>query len=111
MRGEPTMVEVGLFGGRGRVLVWDLLEGRQAGPFVAVLACALEPGGSVGAHRQEQFPEIVVGLAGVGRARVDGVRQELGPGQVVWLPLGSVLELENLSSEQPLSYLILKARA
>jgi quercetin dioxygenase-like cupin family protein len=110
VRDVPDLVHVDLFGGKGQVLVRDLLRGARAGPFVAVLACELEAGGSVGTHRQEHCPEIVVCTAGRGRARVDGAPIELGPGAVVWLPLGSVLSLENLSGDEALAYLIVKAR-
>jgi quercetin dioxygenase-like cupin family protein len=82
-----------------------------ADPFIAVLACELEAGGSVGRHRQEQFPEIVVCTDGRGQAHVDGAAHAMVPGTVVYLPLGSVLELANGSADQPLSYLIIKARA
>lgn len=99
-----------LFGGAGAVTVWNLLGRRRAEPFTAALACELEPGGSVGRHLQEHFPEIVVGLEGEGRALVDGAPQPLGPGDVAHLPRGSILAIENLSSETPLRYLIIKAR-
>ncbi|MEZ4238910.1 MAG: cupin domain-containing protein [Myxococcota bacterium] len=105
----PTWEHRGLFGGQGLVTVRDLLRGRPAPPFPAVLGCTLSPGGSVGRHRQEQFPEIVVGLAGDGEAEVDGVAWPLGPGDVVHLPLGSVLSLRNRSAAEPLEYLIVKA--
>lgn len=100
-----------LFGGRGSVHVWDLLAGAPAPPFSAVLWCALDPGGSVGRHVQEHFPEIVVGLDGEGEARVDGVAHPLAPGDVVHLPLGSVLAIQNRSPDEPLHYLIVKAQA
>jgi quercetin dioxygenase-like cupin family protein len=106
---DPDFVQRGLFGGKGRVRVRDLLKGAFAEPFTAVLACELEPGGSVGPHVQEHFPEIVVCTAGAGRAWVDGRTAELTPGAVVWLPLGGVLSLENLSRDEALSYLIIKA--
>lgn len=100
-----------LFGGKGAVVVWDLLGRASADPFTAVLWCALEPGGSVGRHVQEHFPEILIGLDGQGEARVGDTTHPLMPGDVVHLPLGAVLSIENLSSEEPLSYLIIKARA
>ena len=106
----PADVRAGLFGGRGAVRVWSLLRGA-AEPFTAVLSCELEPGGSVGRHVQEAFPEIVVGLEGEGEATVDGEPRPLGGGDVVYLPLGSVLAIENRSSERPLAYLIVKARS
>lgn len=106
---EPHRQEA-LFGGEGSVFVWDLLGSKKAAPFGAVLACELEAGGRVGRHVQEHMPEIVIGLSGDGVAIVDGDAQELGPGAVVHLPLGSVLAIENVSPEMPLRYLIIKAR-
>ena len=111
MLAEPTLVHDALFGGRGRVKVWDLMGATRVGPFVAVLACELEPLGLVGAHVQEGFAEIVIGSSGLGRAQVDGVAYELRPGAVVALPLGSVLSIENQSDSEPLAYLIVKAKA
>ncbi len=101
-----------LFGGRGTVQVWNLLAEfeRAPEPFTAVLSCELDPGGSVGRHVQEQFPELVIGLAGDGEARVDGAARPLGPGDVVHLPRGAVLELHNRSDADALRYLIIKAR-
>lgn len=100
-----------LFGGKGAVVVWDLLGRASAEPFTAVLWCALEPGGSVGRHVQEQYPEIIVGLDGEGEASVGDATHPLLPGDVVHLPLGAVLSITNRSSAEPLSYLIVKARA
>jgi quercetin dioxygenase-like cupin family protein len=97
-----------LFGGRGEVQVWSLLE-AAAEPFTVILSCELSAGGSVGNHVQQQYPEVVVGLGGRGQASVDGRVRPLGAGDVVHVPLGSVLALEN-SGEEPLRYLIIKAR-
>ena len=107
---HPSFVRTDLFGGRGEVRVSNLL-GASADPFMAVLACSLAPGGSVGRHVQEEFPQIVVGLSGNGEAVVDGTAHDLGPNDVVFLPLGSVLSLANRSETEPLRYLIVKARA
>jgi quercetin dioxygenase-like cupin family protein len=100
-----------LFGGRGAVRVWNLAphQGPRA-PFAAVLACELDPGGSVGTHVQEHFPEIVIVIAGRGTARVNGSDRVLEPGTLVELPLGETLALENGSASEPLRYLIIKAR-
>ncbi len=97
-----------LFGGSGEVKVYDLLR-TPAPPFSAVLSCELEPAGSVGAHRQQRDPEIVIGLGGHGEADVNGVVQSLEPGCVVYLPFGATLAIRNLSSTEPLGYLIVKA--
>ncbi|MEZ4454432.1 MAG: cupin domain-containing protein [Nannocystaceae bacterium] len=99
-----------LFGGVGEVLVWDLLGADAAPPFTAILRCELAPGGHVGRHVQQAFPEIVVGLGGVGEAKIGGIAHRLAVGDVVYLPLGEVLELRNLGPEAPLHYLIVKAR-
>ena len=100
-----------LFGGKGTVLVWDLLGQTRIAPFEAVLACELEAGGSVGEHVQQAFPEIVICTEGVGEAHVDGQPFEPRPGRVVPLPHGQTLRLTNLSASEPLRYLIIKAAA
>ena len=105
----PPFVRESLFGGCGRVLVWNLLGRRAAPPFTAVLSCVLEEKGRVGRHVQDEYDEIIVGLTGYGEARVDGKPQPFGPGAVVYLPLGSALELVNEAPDKELRYLIIKA--
>jgi quercetin dioxygenase-like cupin family protein len=107
--GNPDRREA-LFGGAGEVLVWNLMGGADLPPFTAVLACELAPGGRVGTHRQEHYPEIVVVTGGEGTAELDGEACPIGLGTVIALPLGSTLALTNGSAEQPLRYLIVKAR-
>ncbi len=106
---RPTDVRSNLFGGSGDVSVSSLLDADRA-PFAAVLWCELAPGASVGRHVQQEFPEIVIGLDGDGTATVDSAPYSLGQGDVVHLPLGSVLSIENRSGERSLTYLIVKAR-
>lgn len=98
-----------LFRGHGSVHIWDLLGASQAPPFQAVLWCELEAGGAVGKHRQQEHPEIVIGLSGSGRISVDEQTYTFGPGVSVFLPLGSLLSI-NAATEGPLVYLIIKAR-
>lgn len=98
-----------LFGGKGEVLVWDLLGAERLHPFTAVLACELSAGGSVGRHVQSDFAEIVVFTEGEGRALVNGAPRDVGEGSVVPLPLGQTLAIENLALDRPLRYLIIKA--
>jgi quercetin dioxygenase-like cupin family protein len=109
-QGNPSR-RAALFGGTGEVLVWDLLGSTPIPPFTAALACELEAGGSVGAHVQQEFAEIVIVTEGRGVASVNGAEQPIEPGSVVALPLGKVLALRNGSSEEPLRYLIIKAVA
>ena len=106
--GKPS-VRAALFGGTGEILVWDLLGRADIAPFKAVLACELAPGGRVGTHRQEHYPEIVVVTEGEGTAELDGASCPIGVGTLLALPLGSTLSLSNRSTEQPLRYLIIKA--
>jgi quercetin dioxygenase-like cupin family protein len=87
-----------------------LLNG-EAPPFTAILSCELSPGGSVGPHVQQEFSEVVVGVEGRGEATVDGHAHALFAGDVVHLPLGSVLAIQNFADDAPLRYLIIKAQA
>ena len=98
-----------LFGGTGSVNIWNLIGGRATPPFSAVLWCELSPYGSVGRHRQQDDPEIVICIEGHGEAMVGKSAFELVPGSVVHLPLGQPLALKN-NSDKPLRYLIIKAR-
>lgn len=107
-KGDPDL-RIDLFGGRGEVRVWSLLQ-APAEPFTAVLSCELVPGGTVGRHRQEEFAEVVIGVEGVGEATVDDATLPLCAGDAVYLPLGSVLSITNRSDEVKLTYLIVKAR-
>lgn len=109
-RDRPHAVREALFGGRKAVRVWDLAP-SPATPFTAVLACELEPGASVGTHRQEHFPELVIGVEGRGSVEVNGVPSPFASGSVVQLPCGHTLALTNGSENEPLRYLIVKARA
>ncbi len=104
----PT-IRSDLFGGTGSVKLWSLLQ-SSAEPFTAVLACVLDPGGHVGRHSQQEFPEIVIGLGGSGVVTINGTKQPLGTGDCVYLPLGGVMEIKNYSDSEGLHYLIIKAR-
>ena len=92
------------------MLVWNLCVGDPQPPFGAILACELEGGGSVGAHRQQEFAEVLIVLEGAGVALVDGAPTPLQPGVVVQLALGGTLALENGTRERPLRYLIVKSK-
>ncbi len=109
-REQPHDCRQALFGGRGAVRVWSLVDSPMP-PFTATLACELEASGRVGTHVQEEYPEIVIGISGSGKAFVEGRPQPLTPGRVVELPRGYTLAIENESTDNPLRYLIIKARA
>jgi len=108
-RNRPHDVRHGLFGGQGAVRVWSLTA-RPSLPFTAVLACELEPSGRVGAHVQEQYPELVIAISGRGVVSVNDAPVPFEAGQVVELALGHTLAISNSSSTEPLRYLIIKAR-
>ncbi len=103
-------VHENLFGGQGEVRVEDLLGDAALGAFTAVLRCELAPGGNVGRHVQEHFPELVIGISGEGIARVDDAALPLVAGSVVQLPLGSTLAIDNHSDVEPLRYMIVKTQ-
>ena len=97
-----------LFGGTGTVHVWEL--GARTPPFTAVLWCELEPGGRVGAHRQDTDDEVVIVVGGEAVVYVDRRAHGCAAGSAVALPLGSILEIDNASAVEPVRYLIVKAR-
>ena len=99
-----------LFGGSGAVLVWSLCASGPRPPFGAILAFELEGSGSVGAHVQQEFAEVLIVVEGEGVARVGASPMALQPGVVLEISLGQTLALENLSPERPLRYLIIKAK-
>lgn len=109
-RNLPHDVRHGLFGGQGAVRVWAL-SARPTLPFTAVLACELEPNASVGAHVQEQYPEIVIAISGRGIVKVNDAPVAFEAGRVVELAQGHTLAIDNTSNSEPLRYLIIKARA
>jgi hypothetical protein len=109
-RNLPHDARRDLFGGSGLVRVWSLVDAPTL-PFTAVLACELDAGASVGTHRQEHFPELVIGISGTGSVVVNGIASEFAAGSVVELALGHTLAIANGSSEVPLRYLIVKSSA
>ena len=99
-----------LFGGKGRVRIWNLIPPNTThAPFTASLWCSLEAMGNVGRHLQQVYPEIIICLSGKGRISVDDASHEFQVGTQVYLPLGSVLAIQN-EGEEELEYLIIKAK-
>ena len=107
---QDPFLQHDLFGGQGEVRIWDLLGTTHLPPFEAVLACELDPGGSVGAHRQATADELLLVIEGRATAGVDGEQRHLEAGSIVALPLGSLMTLQNTDEESSLRYLIIKAR-
>ena len=104
-----TFSQKDLFGGQGEVKIWNLISGRQMPPFSAALWCELEAHGSVGRHRQQRDPEVVLCLSGVGRATIGKHSHPMREGSFLYIPFGASLSLENLG-EEILRYVIIKVR-
>ena len=105
----PSFTQSDLFGGTGSVDIWNLRQ-VLCPPFSAVLWCSLEANGDVGRHRQQDDPEIVIGVSGEGVAQVGGNEHHLICGSMVYLPLGQALSIRNTHPTTPLVYLIIKAQ-
>ena len=111
LQNRESFTRSNLFGGKGKVEIWNLLGNLGAPPFRAVLWCELEAGGSVGLHRQQHDPEIIICISGTGEAVAANQQHPLEPGKMVYLPHGAALSLRNSSSEENLQYLIIKAKS
>jgi mannose-6-phosphate isomerase-like protein (cupin superfamily) len=98
-----------LFGGHGVVRVTDLLGATVCAPFQAVLECELEAGAAVGTHLQADYAEIVIVIEGTGTIAVNDEQRTVVAGDVVALPLGATLAIDNSGQERSLRYLIVKA--
>ena len=106
---DPSSISIrqDLFGGSGRVAVATILS--ESNPFVITLWCALDIGGTVGPHRQSEYPEQIVCVSGDGEVKIDGVKRQFSAGDAHHVPLGTVLSLKNLG-DVALEYLIIKAK-
>jgi mannose-6-phosphate isomerase-like protein (cupin superfamily) len=107
MNRPPDITHENLFGGRGRVQVWNCTASKDPDPFVAVLLCTLDANGIVGRHKQKRFTESVLCLAGSGQVTCDSSVLLFSPGVSVTISSEMILSIENLS-EVPLVYTITK---
>jgi quercetin dioxygenase-like cupin family protein len=68
-----------------------LVESEESNGALSVFRCDLPVGSLVAApHSHDAFDETVYGLSGVTTFTVDGVPNEIGPGDVVFIPRGAV---------------------
>ena len=105
----PAETREHLFGGVGAVRIWNCLPPNSTDPFKAALWCELDPGGSVGRHRQTAYPEVILCVGGAGRAVIGDTTHVLVRGTLVHLPLGTSLSLHNDREDASLEYVIIKA--
>jgi quercetin dioxygenase-like cupin family protein len=83
----------------GQLAVRFLVEGRASGGSVAVFEFDVAAGAKVpAAHSHDAYEETIYGLAGIATWTVDGCRRELGPGEVLLIPRGTVHRFDNFHS-------------
>ena len=93
--------------GRGVLWCTELLgdyEKRGAG-FKFIHDNVLEPGASIGEHGHDGDEEIYVILTGRGTMKIDGVEQEVGPGDVCLTRSGHRHDLTN-RGDTPMRFLV-----
>jgi quercetin dioxygenase-like cupin family protein len=80
----------------GPLAIRFLLEGGQSGGSVAVFEFDVPAKANVPvAHSHDAYEETLYGLEGVLTWTIDGERQDVGPGEVLCIPRGTVHRFEN----------------
>jgi quercetin dioxygenase-like cupin family protein len=80
----------------GELAIRFLLEGEQSAGSVAVFEFDVPAGSKVAAaHSHDGYEETIYGLEGTLVWTVDGERNEVGPGDVLWIPRGAVHQFDN----------------
>ena len=80
----------------GELAVRFIIEGRQSGGSVAAFEFDVPAGSRVAAaHSHDGYEETIYGLEGVLTWTIDGVETEVGPGEAVFIPRGSVHRFAN----------------
>ena len=84
-------------GGKGHVLILDILEQEQLGSHCRMYAeVTLEPGCSLGVHEHRGECETYYILQGLGEYEDDGVKRQVKPGDVTVTPSGHSHGLANI---------------
>jgi quercetin dioxygenase-like cupin family protein len=80
----------------GQIVIRFLLEGQVSGGSVAMFEFDVPAGARVPIpHSHDAYEETVYGLKGVLTWTVDGIRHEVGIGEVLCIPRGAVHHFEN----------------
>ncbi len=83
----------------GQVAVRFMLEGKASGGSVAVFEFDVPAGAKVpAAHSHDGYEETIYGLEGVLTWTLDGKKIDVGPGEVLCIPRGSVHRFDNLKT-------------
>lgn len=81
----------------GPVTIRFLVEGEESGGSVAVFEFDVPAGAAVPAgHSHDAYEETVYGLEGVLTWTLDGASVQVGPGEVLLIPRGTVHRFENV---------------
>ena len=90
--GTDTKAEIRI----GQLAIRFLLEGKASGGSVAIFEFDVPAGAKVPvAHSHDAYEETIYGLEGVLAWTVDGMRSDLGPGQVLCIRRGVVHRFDN----------------
>ena len=80
----------------GQIAVRFLVEGEQTDGSVAIFEFDVPAGARVpAAHSHDGYEETLYGLEGILTWTVDGTSTEVGPGEVLHIPRGTVHRFEN----------------
>jgi quercetin dioxygenase-like cupin family protein len=80
----------------GALTISFLVEGEESGGSVAVFEFEVPAGANVpAAHSHDGYEETIYGLEGVLTWTIDGVPTDVGPGEVLLIPRGSVHRFDN----------------
>ena len=103
------MAVEGLFGGAGRFQRFAHYGEQEAPPFTVIAETEMAPGSYAGLHTQPDQQELLYLLEGTGRFSIDGVQQDVGPGDAILARAGAEFALAN-TGKAPLRYLVVKAK-
>lgn len=80
----------------GQMAVRFLLEGEESGGSVAVFEFDVPAGAQVAAaHSHDRYGETIYGLEGVLTWTVEGMPVDIGPGEALFIPPGTVHHFDN----------------
>ena len=80
----------------GEVSIRFLVQGEQSGGSVAIFEAAVPAGARVPvAHSHDGYEETIYGLEGVLTWTVEGTPTDVGPGEALFIPRGTVHHFDN----------------